>query len=408
MTTFVTFLFVLTYLGMAAGRVPGLKLDRTGIALIVAVVLVATQALPSGDVASTIDFPTLLLLAALMILSARFRAAGLYDHSTDWIARQSARPMRLLALTIAVGGILSAILINDIVVFAMAPILCISLTSRGLDARPYLFGLAAASNAGSAATLIGNPQNVLIGQVGKLDFWHYTVVAAVPAAVALLVTFICIAVIWRSALKFEPDPARAETAALDRPAMGLCLMALVALMILFATPLPREISALLVAGALLLSRSVPTRQLLDEIDVPLLILFASLFVINGAFSATGIPQQVLDGISASGVQPDRAAFLVPFTLVASNTIGNVPAVIVLLEVWKGMPEGGLVALAVLSTLAGNLLLVGSLANLIVAERAAASGLRLSFRDHARAGIPITLASGAFAILWLWALGFISF
>ena len=408
MTTFVTILFVLTYLGMAAGRAPGLKLDRTGIALIVAVVLVATEALPTKDVSDTIDFPTLLLLAGLMILSARFRAAGLYDHSAAWIARQSARPLRLLALTIAVGGVLSAILINDIVVFAMAPILCASLASRGLDARPYLFGLAAASNAGSAATLIGNPQNVLIGQVGKLDFWHYALVAVVPAAVALLVTFLCIAVIWRSALKFEPDPALAETAALDRSAIGLCLLALVALMILFATTLPREISALLVAGALLLSRSVPTRQLLDEIDVPLLILFASLFVINGAFSATGIPQEVLDGISATGVQPDQAGFLVPFTLVASNTIGNVPAVIVLLEVWKGLPEGALVALAILSTLAGNLLLVGSLANLIVAERAAASGLRLSFLDHARAGIPITVASGAFAILWLWALGFISF
>lgn len=407
MTAFVTLLFVLTYLGMAAGRVPGLKLDRTGIALVVAVVLVATQSLPTGEVSDTIDFPTLLLLAGLLILSARFRAARLYDHAAAWIVRQSARPLRLLALTIAVGGVLSSILINDIVVFAMAPILCTGLASRGLDARPYLFGLAAASNAGSAATLIGNPQNVLIGQVGNLDFWHYAVVAVVPATVALLVTFLCIAVVWRSALKAEPGLASIETVPLDMPAIGLCLAALVALLTLFATSLPREISALLVAGAPLLSRSVPTRQLLDEIDVPLLILFASLFVINGAFSATGIPQRVMDGISDSGVQPDRAAFLVPFTLVASNTIGNVPAVIVLLEVWKSIPESALVALAILSTLAGNLLLVGSLANLIVAERAAAYGLRLSFRDHARAGVPITLASGAFATLWLWALGFIS-
>lgn len=406
MTTFVTCLFVLTYLGMAAGRAPGLKLDRTGIALIIAVLLVATEALPTEDVADTIHFPTLLLLAGLMVLSARFRAAGLYDHSAAWIGRQSARPLRLLALTIAVGGILSAILINDIVVFAMTPILCTSLASRGLDARPYLFGLAAASNAGSAATLIGNPQNVLIGQVGQLDFWRYALVAVVPAAVALLITFVCIAVISRPVLKSEPGPASHADAPMDLASIGLCFAALVALLVLFATPLPREVSALLVAGGLLLSRTVPTRQLLDEIDVPLLILFASLFVINGAFSSTGLPQHIMDQISASGASPDRALFLAPFSLVASNTIGNVPAVMLLLEVWKGIPEGTLVALAILSTLSGNLLLVGSLANLIVAERAAASGVRLSFGDHARAGIPITMVSVAFASLWLWMLGFI--
>jgi Na+/H+ antiporter NhaD/arsenite permease-like protein len=409
--TLVACLFALTYLGMAAGRVPGLKLDRTGIALIVAVLLVAVGALPTGEVAAAIHFPTLLLLAGLMVLSARFRAAGLYERVAAWIGRQSARPLRLLALTIAMGGLLSAILINDIVVFAMTPILCASLAARRLDPRPYLFGLAAASNAGSAATLIGNPQNVLIGQVGRLDFWNYALVAVVPAMAAMAAAFVCVALVWRKTLASEPAPVPASDAPTDPPAdrraIGLCLLALLALLALFATPMPRELSALLVAGALLLSRTVPTRQMLDEIDAPLLILFASLFVINGALSATGLPQGLMDGVSASGASPDSVAFLAPFSLIASNTIGNVPAVMVLLEVWRGVPEGALVALAVLTTLAGNLLLVGSLANLIVAERAAASGVRLTFRDHARAGVPMTMASVAFAALWLWALGFVS-
>jgi Na+/H+ antiporter NhaD/arsenite permease-like protein len=168
MTFFITILFALTYVGMAIGRVPGSRVDRTGIAMIVAVVLVVAGALPGAEVADAVHFPTLLLLVGLMILSARVGAAGFYDAAAAWIARQAGRPLRLLALTIAIGGALSALLVNDIVVFAMTPLLCAGLAARRLDARPFLFGLAAASNAGSAATLIGNPQNIMIGQVGNL------------------------------------------------------------------------------------------------------------------------------------------------------------------------------------------------------------------------------------------------
>ncbi|MBO6560920.1 MAG: anion transporter [Nisaea sp.] len=406
MQTFTILLFALTYLGMAAGRVPGLKIDRAGIALLLAAVAVASGALPPGEVAGAMDFPTLLLLAGLMVLSARVRAAGIYARAALWIGRQSANPHRLLALTIGVGGLLSAVLVNDIVVFAMAPILCTSLAARGLDPRPYLFALAAASNAGSAASLIGNPQNILIGQVGGLGFWSYAASAALPALAALAISYVCIALVWRRHLLAVPEvpaapPADIPRAEGHRGETALCLGALFLLLALFTTPLPREISALLVAGGLMLSRAVPSRQLLDEIDAPLLILFASLFAINGAFALTGLPEAAVAAFAEAGWLPERLSFLLPFTLAASNTIGNVPAVILLLQAWTGLPDGALTALALLSTLAGNLLLVGSLANLIVAERAARSGVMLTFRDHAKAGVPITLLSMGFAALWLW-------
>jgi Na+/H+ antiporter NhaD/arsenite permease-like protein len=198
MTSFITIVFVLTYIGMALGRLPGLRIDRAGIAMIAAVVLVAAGAVPGGEIATAIHFPTLLLMGGLMILSARVGAAGFYDAAAAWIARQAGRPLRLLALTIGIGGVLSALLINDIVVFAMTPLLCAGLAARKLDARPFLFGLAAASNAGSVATLIGNPQNILIGQVGRLGFWTYSAIAIVPAIVGLAITFGCIALVWRS------------------------------------------------------------------------------------------------------------------------------------------------------------------------------------------------------------------
>jgi Na+/H+ antiporter NhaD/arsenite permease-like protein len=401
MTEFVLLCFVLTYLGMALGRIPGFKIDRAGIAMVVAVVLVAAGAVPAGAVSGAIHFPTLLLLGGLMILSARVGASGFYDAAAVWIARQAGRPLRLLALTIAVSGALSAFLVNDIVVFAMTPLLCRGITARGLDARPFLFGLAAASNAGSAATLIGNPQNILIGQVGGLEFWTYFADALVPSAAGLVVSFACIAFLWRDSLQAPTGEAPREEIFFHRRQAGLCGIALVGLLVLFATPLPREMSALLVAACLIISRVHPTRQLLDEIDLPLLILIAALFIINDAFARTGLPLEAVGMLSAHGLLPDRISFLAPLSLLLSNTIGNVPAVVMILKVWQQIPEGTLVGLAILSTLAGNLFLVGSLANLIVAERAAAEGVKLSFRDHARAGVPITLLSVALAGLWLW-------
>jgi Na+/H+ antiporter NhaD/arsenite permease-like protein len=405
MTPLITLLFALTYIGMALGRVPGFRIDRSGIAMIAAVVLIAAGAVPAGEVAGAIHFPTLLLLAGLMLLSARVGAAGFYDAAAAWIARQAGRPLRLLALTVATGGVLSAFLVNDIVVFAMTPLLCAGVAARKLDPRPFLFGLAAASNAGSVATLIGNPQNIMIGQVGRLGFWSYFAAAVVPSILGLAISFGCIAWIWRSTLAADATAAPGDVPPFDRRQTGICGIALLVLLVLFTTPLPREISALLIAACLIVSRKLPTRMLLDEVDVPLLILFACLFIVNDAFVRTGLAEQAVRALEANGLLPDRVSLLSPLALLLSNTIGNVPAVVMILKVWHGIPEGTLVGLAILSTLAGNLFLVGSLANLIVAERAAAQGVALSFRDHAKAGVPITLISMLVAALWLWGAGF---
>ena len=405
MAPLVATLFGLTYLGMALGRVPGLRVDRAGIAMIVAVVFVAAGAVPAGGVDDAINFPTLLLLGGLMVLSARVGASGFYDAAAIWIASQAGRPLRLLALTIGVGGALSAFLVNDIVVFAITPLLCRGLTARNLDPRPFIFALAAASNAGSAATLIGNPQNILIGQVGGIDFWTYFADAFVSSLVALGITFGCVAFAWRKSLAAPADDAPGHRIVFDHQQAGICGIALMGLLLLFATPLPREMSALLIAACLIVSRVHPTRQILDEIDLPLLILIAALFIVNEAFVRTGVPVEAVGVLATHGLLPDRLSILVPLSLFLSNTIGNVPAVVMILKVWQGIPQGTFVGLAILSTLAGNLFLVGSLANLIVAERASAQGVRLTFRDHAKAGVPITLLSMLLAAVWLWISGF---
>lgn len=405
MPSLVTLVFALTYLGMALGRVPGLKLDRVGIALIALVVLLAGNAVAVGDLGAAIDAPTLILLFALMILSAQFGAAGFYEWCAARITRAEGSPRALLALTVTVSGLMSAVLANDIVVFAMAPPLCVGVRRRGLDPRPFLAGLAGASNAGSAATVIGNPQNILIGQVGGLDFWTFLIACGMPALFALLLAYWTVAIVWRRELARPADPtAPPEAPPLHRWQLAKATFGTAALILLFATPLPREIGALVIAASLMLSRRLHSRDMLGAVDWPLLLLFACLFVITYAFAETGLAQEAVGTLSQRGLLPDSIAVMAPMALLASNSIGNVPFVVLLLAVWPAPSEGALYGLALLSTLAGNLLLTGSLANIITAERAASLGVRFGFADHARAGVPMTLASLAVAALWLALMG----
>lgn len=405
MTILILTIFVLVYLGMAVGRFPGLQIDRTGIALLGAVILALAGAMPGDALGAAIDYPTLFILLGLMILSAQFELAGFYGWCAVRLAQAAYSPVALLALVVAVGGGLSAVLANDVVVFAMTPLLCAGLLARGLDARPYLIALAGAANAGSAATIIGNPQNILIGQLGHLDFWPFLAACGVPALLGMGCIFATVALVWRGRLEMaDATPLPLAPPDLDLWHLKKALLATLALLIFFATPLPQEEGVLAVAAAMLISRRFASRRMLGLVDWHLLVLFAALFVVTAALARTGLPGEMVAALASSGWPIDRLTVLAPLSLAASNSIGNVPAVLLLMQVWPSPPEGALYALAVLSTLSGNLLLLGSLANLIVVERAAASGVTLGFWEHAKCGVPMTLSSIALAIGWLWAMG----
>jgi Na+/H+ antiporter NhaD/arsenite permease-like protein len=397
--------FVLTYVGMALGRVPGLKIDRSGIALMGVAVLLAGGAIAESDLGRWIDGATLILLLALMIVSAQFAAAGFYDACARRVMAASGGPAWLLLVTVVVAGGLSAVLANDIVVYAMTPLICLGTRARGLDPRPFVIALAGACNAGSAATVIGNPQNILIGQVGRLDFWAFLVACGVPALLSLPIVFAVVWWLWRDRWHVVGGPPSAlPPTPLDRWQTGKGVVATGALLVLFATSLPREVGALAIAAALLASRRLASRELIGAVDWHLLLLFACLFIVTGAFAQTGLAGDAIASLQAHGLMPDRLSVMTPLALVASNTIGNVPTVILLLAVWPEPPVGALYGLALLSTLAGNLLLVGSLANLIAVERAAVVGVRLSFAEHAQAGIPMTIATMGLGAGWLWMTG----
>jgi Na+/H+ antiporter NhaD/arsenite permease-like protein len=408
LTGLVVVVFAAVYLGMAIGRWPGLKVDRTGIALLGAIVLYGSGALDGAAVLAAIDFPTLVVLFGLMILSAQFAACGFYDWCSARIATAALPPAALLGITVAAAGILSAVLANDVVVFAMTPMLCAGLVRRGLDPRPFVIALAGGANAGSAATIIGNPQNILIGEVGGLDFWRFLLACGPPAVAGLACVFLV--VWWRWRTRFSVPQNRPELAppALDRPGVAKATFAALLLLVLFATPLPHIEGVLLVAGYLLVSRRLATRTMLGLVDWHLLVLFGSLFVVTAALARTGLPDAAVLWLEGRGLATDGLAVLAPLTLIGANTIGNVPLVVLLLWVAPAMSEGAFYALAVLSTLAGNLLVVGSLANIIALERARDAGVVLTFAEHARCGVPMTLLSLLLALAWIYGMGYAGF
>src|SRR5690349_6513008 len=240
----VLLVLVLTYLGMAAGRIAWLRVDRTGIALLAVIGLLASGQMTLDDFGSAVDMPTMALLFAMMIISAQFAEAGLIDLCARTILRAGGTAA-LLALTVAIGGGLAALLANDILIVAIAPMLLAGAQGRGLDPRPFAIALAAATNAGSAATLIGNPQNILLGAIGRLDFWSFLVACGTPALFALFVVFGVVWVQWRRRLRDTAAPAERPTAqpvghTLDRNQIIKGGVAVLALLILFATSLPRE------------------------------------------------------------------------------------------------------------------------------------------------------------------------
>jgi len=376
--------FALIYLAMAIGRIPGLRTDRAGLALVAAALMMVITGAKLEQTLAWVDLPTLALLFGLMVLSAQFGISGFYDYCTDRITHAAGSPQRLLAATIVIAAGLSAVLANDIIAFAVPPLLCLGLSARRLDPVPFL-----------------------IGQVGGLDFWRFLAICGVPSLLGLIVAHAVICWQWRGRWRLADGAStmadRRSTPLQRRPLLKAVAVTAV-LLIAFGIGAPRDLAALLAAAALFMSRRVETRAMVGAVDWSLLILFGGLFIVTGVVAELPETRELFDRFADAGLLPDRLAVLAPLTLVMSNTIGNVPSVILLLQVWSDPSPEALYALALLSTLAGNLLLTGSLANLIVAERAASVGARLPFLAHARAGVPITLLTFAIAGLWLWAVG----
>ncbi|MBI4821315.1 MAG: anion transporter [Deltaproteobacteria bacterium] len=396
----VILVFVLVYVGMVLGKLPGLALDRTGVALLGAIAMVSGGALPISDAWAAVDMPTIYLLFALMVISAQFRLAGFYSELVRRVVRWQTQPPTLLALVLAVSGGLSAVLTNDVVCLAVTPVLVEGCVRRSLNPIPFLLGLACASNVGSAATLIGNPQNILIGQTLGLSFGRFLLDAGAPAVLGLGAIWGVIAWQYRGKWTKVGIPPDIHAPPFNRwqsfKAVGVSFV-LIALF-LFRGSLPRDGVALTCAGVLLLSRRMASREMLALVDWQLLVLFVGLFIVNRAFVGTGSMESVLVTMRGVGVDPSDPHWLFVLSVTLSNLVSNVPATMLLLPAATHPWAGPILALS--STLAGNLFIVGSIANMIVVAGAKSFGVEVDFRTHVRTGLPVTLVTLLIAALWL--------
>lgn len=399
MTVAILIIFSLVYLGMILGGLPFLQLDRTGVALLGAISLIGIGAISPEAAVQALHLPTLILLFAFMVLSAQLRLGGFYAAVTHRLTTLPIEPPLLLGVLILVVAALSAVFSNDIVCLAVAPVLIDTCRRRGLDPMPYLLALACAANIGSAATLIGNPQNMLIGQRLGLGFASYLADALPPAIAGCAATWAIIALLYRGRWRCPPAELEAGAPAFNRwqSGKGLAVVAVVVVIFLVA-PVPREVVALAAAGVLLTSRRMHSRDMLGLVDWQLLVLFSGLFIVQLGLESSGVLARWMADAAAAGVDLGQPGWLFASAVVLSNLVSNVPAVMLLLPAAHHPQAGPLLALA--STLAGNLLLVGSIANLIVVEQAARLGIAIGWRQHARVGVPVTMATLAIAAAWL--------
>ena len=401
MIEFVVGIFIVVYLGMILGGLPLVQLDRTGIALLGAIALIGFDAVSLEEAARSIHLPTLILLFAFMVVSAQMRLGGFYDGVTRWLTRLPLAPPLLIGALIFMVAALSAVFSNDIVCLAVAPVLIDACRGRGMDPRPFLLALACGANIGSAATLIGNPQNMLIGETLHLSFAGYLLEAALPVGLGLVATWALMLALTHGQLVNVADIAsHDDTRDGTTPEEGIPLdlwqtikgltVALAIVACFLFTPWPREVVALTGAGVLLTSRRLHSRQMLGLVDWELLVLFMGLFVVNHALQKTGLPARLVADLAAVGVPLQHLGPLFATTFVLSNIVSNVPAVMLLLPSVAHTLAGP--TLALVSTLAGNLFIVGSVANIIVVDAAARRGIAISWRQHARIGIPVTFVT----------------
>lgn len=396
-------IFAVTYIGIAIGHIPGLKLNRVGIALLGAMGMLIFGGISTTTAISYVNGPTICLLFGFFVISAQLRLSGFYDRVAELLANQLGNPARFLLILMVVTGGLSAFLNHDIVCYAFAPITGLALLRKQINPVPFLIALTIASNIGAGATLIGNPQNMMIGQVAHLNFGRYLLWSIVPVAFAMTAAY---GIIWLMSRKNLQAPLRIQNGPaqpnypFNRPHTIKGILILLVAIGLFFTSIPKELIALAAAGIHLASTKFRTEDLLGLVEWPILVLFIGLFVVAGAFQSTGYGEQAMQWLAQGGFNLDAPVNLTLTTAALSNLVGNSAAVMLLLKVVNLAGPAVPYVLALANSFGGSLIIIGSVSNIIVVQQAREMGIKISFWDFARLGIPVTLAALSGLLAWV--------
>ena len=406
--TLTVIVFLLVYIAMGFGKLPGFKVDRTGAAVIGALAMMAIDSITPPHAWNAIDYRTIGMLFGLMVVSASFVVSGFYSWTANRVAMLKVSPPILLAVLILVGGFLSALLTNDVVVVAMTPLLVSISLSRGLNPIPFLLGFCFAANNGAAGSLIGSPQNMIAAQGLDISFVGLLQASAIPALLSLPLTWLVLVWLYRNrwyltkenALSTPPQTTQETLNVWETAKAGVITFAVIITFIV--TDIPKELIALTAAGFLLLNRSIASSDMLKLVDGNLLLLIMGLFVVNAAFAATGLPQQLLTDLRSYGVDLNDPLALFLVTGVLSTIVGNNPSVMLLVPFLT--PEGNAdslgAALVLGSGFSSNLLVFGSLAGIIVVEKSAAYGVKISFGEFSKSGGVVALLCMLLAAAWI--------
>jgi Na+/H+ antiporter NhaD/arsenite permease-like protein len=394
-------IFAGTYLVLGIGRLPGFRVDRTGAAIIGASLMLAANVLTVEEAYAAINYDTIMLLFGMMIVVANLRLSGFFTIVSAWVVEHARRPLLLLGGIVVVSGVFSAFFVNDTMCLVMTP-LVLEITGRLRRNRvPYLLAVAMASNVGSVATITGNPQNMMIGSLSRIPYRTFTATLAPVAAVGLALTVIVIGLVYRREFREErPLPLEHPIVRVNRVLLWKSLVVSVGMMVFFFAGWPVPKVAVIAGALLLVTRRVNPEKIYREIDWSLLVLFIGLFVVIAGLEKTTVPAGLF--AAASRYHLERTAPLSVFTAILSNLVSNVPAVLVFKGFVPHLPDAARawLTLAMSSTLAGNLTVLGSVANLIVVQKAR-HAVRISFWEYAKAGVPLSIATIAAGV---WMLG----
>ncbi len=392
-------IFLASYVVFALGKFPGLKIDRPGAAIIGAVAMVAFRIVPPRSALSFIDFGTIVLLFSMMLIVGNLHLVGFFEWNAEVVLRRL-KPAHLLPAVIFTAGVLSAFFVNDIVCLVMVPFVLTITRRMRLPPLPYLLAVATGSNIGSVATITGNPQNMLIGSFSGIAYRDFFMHLAPVAGVGLLLDWAVLQRVFGQTLR----PIAGEVEEIPLPELDVSrltkpVIVVAAVVIAFFFGLPPANTAALGAAVLLITRSLDPQKLYKQVDWGLLVFFIGLFLIVGGAENAGIVERML-----SVAQHWNLQRLPAFTIVVallSNVVSNVPAVMLMKSMVRGFsnPHTAWLVLAMASTLAGNLTITGSVANIIVVE-SAKPDVEVGFWDYFRVGLPITVLTLLFGAVWL--------
>src|SRR6516225_1573598 len=389
-------IFIATYAVVGVGKVPVYRIDRAGAALLGGSLMLAIGVLTPQEAYRAIDFDTITLLLGMMIVVANLRVCGFFRLVTDWIATHVRRPLALLVAIALASGTLSALLVNDTICLVMTPLVLELVTAVRRNPIPYLLAVATASNIGSVATITGNPQNIIIASLSQIPYGVFAGKLAPVAAIGLVITVLLIALVHRG--EFFTSQ-RLEKVAMPThhhgPLMAKTLIVMTVMIVLFFLGQPVAKVAIVGGAFLLFTRRVRPQKIYIEIDWPLLVMF----VVAGLEKMVLTPEVTA---AAGHLRLDNSAVLAGITAVLSNIVSNVPAVLLLKPFVPNLEDvqRSWLIIAMAATFAGNFTLVGSVANLIVAQRAKARGVEIGFWAYFKVGAPLSLITIVIGLLML--------